>query len=199
MLLESQAYEDPFDQFEQWLEEAKKKDPNEYNAMNLATVGDHGFPNQRIVLLRDLSREGFTFYTNYNSMKGTEIGNDPKVSMNFFWKELERQVRVHGEARKLPAKASDAYFASRPRENQIGAWVSDQSTVISSRDELEQRLKEIEAKYEGKEVDRPPYWGGYQVFPIYFEFWQGRPGRLHDRISYRVDADGIWFQERLAP
>ncbi|WP_306643919.1 pyridoxamine 5'-phosphate oxidase [Sanyastnella coralliicola] len=199
ILLESEAHEDPFDQFEKWMEEARTNDPEDYNAMNLATIGDHGFPNQRIVLLREFSREGLVFYTNYNSVKGQEIGQDPKVAINFFWKGLERQIRVKGEARKLPAEVSDAYFASRPRESQLGAWVSDQSTVIKSREELERRMKEIEDKYEGKEVDRPSHWGGYRVFPVYFEFWQGRPGRLHDRLSYRVDADGAWYQERLAP
>lgn len=199
ILLESHAYEDPFKQFEQWLKEAKEKDDEDYNAMTLSTIDANGFPNQRVVLLRDFSRKGFTFYTNYQSVKGKEIEKHPKVGLNFFWKELERQVRVKGEARKLDAKASDAYFASRPRENQIGAWVSEQSTIISDRDELEKRTKEIEDRFEGKEVPRPDFWGGYSIFPIYFEFWQGRPGRLHDRLSYRVNADGEWFMERLAP
>lgn len=199
ILLESHAYQDPFQQFEEWLQDAKKKDDEDYNAMTLATIEERGFPDQRVVLLRDFSRKGFVFYTNYQSAKGKEISKNPKVGLNFFWKELERQVRVRGEARKLDAKASDAYFASRPRENQIGAWVSEQSTIISSREELAKRMKEIEDRFEGKDVPRPDYWGGYTVFPIYFEFWQGRPGRLHDRLSYRVNADGEWFMERLAP
>lgn len=199
ILLESHAYEDPFKQFEQWLKEAKEKDDEDYNAMTLSTIDANGFPNQRVVLLRDFSRKGFAFYTNYDSVKGKEIAAHPKVGLNFFWKELERQVRVKGEARKLDAKASDAYFASRPRENQIGAWVSEQSNIISDRDELEKRTKEMEERFEGKEVPRPDFWGGYLIFPIYFEFWQGRPGRLHDRLSYRVNADSEWFMERLAP
>lgn len=199
ILLESHAFEDPFDQFEAWLKEAKTEDPEEYNALHLATVGDRGFPNQRVVLLRDFSRRGFVFYTNYQSVKGKEIAANPKISMSFFWKELERQVRIHGEARKVDAHVSDAYFATRPRESQIGAWVSEQSAVISDRAILEDRLKEVEARFEGKEVTRPPHWGGYTVYPVYFEFWQGRPGRLHDRLTYCVDADGAWFLERLAP
>jgi pyridoxamine 5'-phosphate oxidase len=151
------------------------------------------------VLLREFSQRGVIFYTNYASVKGREIDADPKVGLNFFWKELERQVRMKGEARKLPAAVSDAYFASRPRENQISAWASEQSVVISSREALEKRLAEIEARFDGIDVPRPPHWGGYEVFPISFEFWQGRPGRLHDRILYRCDADGEWFLERLAP
>lgn len=199
ILLESNAAKDPFDQFGEWLEAAKEVNPLEYNAMTLATKGEHDFPNQRVVLLRDFSREGFVFYTNYGSVKGTEIGADPKVCMNFWWQQLERQIRVRGEARKLPAEVSDAYFASRPRESQIGAWVSEQSSVIKSRAELDERLKEVEARFEGKPVSRPPHWGGFSVFPVYFEFWQGRPGRLHDRLCYRVTADGEWYLERLAP
>lgn len=199
ILLESHAYQDPFKQFEEWLRDAKEKDDEDYNAMTLATIDERGFPDQRVVLLRDFSRKGFVFYTNYQSAKGKEISKNPKVGLNFFWKELERQVRIRGEARKLDAKASDAYFASRPRENQIGAWVSEQSNIISSREELEKRTEEIEERFKDQEVPRPDYWGGYLVFPIYFEFWQGRPGRLHDRLSYRVNADSEWFMERLAP
>jgi pyridoxamine 5'-phosphate oxidase len=199
VMLESNVHDNPIDQFAHWLKEAQEKDPDDYNAMTLSTIDAHGFPNQRIVLLREFSQKGVVFYTNYASVKGKEIDVDPKVGLNFFWKELERQVRMKGEARKLPAAVSDAYFASRPRENQISAWASEQSVVISSREALEKRLAEIEARFEGVDVPRPPHWGGYQVFPISFEFWQGRPGRLHDRILYRCDADGEWFLERLAP
>ena len=199
VLLESKAEQDPFKQFESWLDEARKSGDPDYNAMTLSTVGDHGFPSQRVVLLRDFDRHGVVFYTNYNSVKGQEIAVNPKVGINFFWKDLERQVRMKGEARKLPKEVSDAYFASRPRESQIGAWASEQSTVIKDRAELEARIAEIEARFKDQAVTRPPYWGGYQIFPISFEFWQGRPGRLHDRILYRCDADGEWFLERLAP
>lgn len=199
VLLESTAYKDPFDQFEKWLKEAKESDPEDYNAVTLGTVDEQGFPNQRIVLLRDFSRAGMVFYTNYNSIKGQEIGENPKIGLNFFWKDLERQVRIKGEARKVPASLSDAYFATRPRNSQIGAWVSEQSNVITSRKELDERVAKVEEKFADKPIPRPEYWGGYSVFPIYFEFWQGRPGRLHDRLSYRVTADGEWYLERLAP
>lgn len=199
VLLEGHVYDNPFDQFTKWLEEVRQSGDPDYNAMTLATVDDRGFPNQRVVLLREFSKQGAVFYTNYLSVKGKEIDKDPKVGLNFFWKEFERQVRMHGEARKLPSDVSDAYFASRPRENQISAWASEQSTVVSGREELERRLTEIEERFQGKEVPRPPHWGGYLVFPIRFEFWQGRPGRLHDRLVYNCDSDGLWFLERLAP
>ena len=198
-LLETDAHENPFEQLEHWLEEAKKVDPDNYNAMTLSTVDDNGFPNTRVVLLRDLSRRGIVFYTNYQSIKGKEIAENPKIGVNFFWPELERQVRIRGEARKVEDAVSDAYFATRPRESQIGAWVSEQSMIIASREVLDKRTKEMEERFEGIEVPRPPFWGGYTVFPIYFEFWQGRTGRLHDRLSYRVDADVEWYIERLAP
>lgn len=198
-LLETDAHENPFAQLEHWLEEAKKVDPENYNAMTLSTVDDNGFPNTRVVLLRDLSRRGIVFYTNYQSIKGKEIAENPKIGVNFFWPELERQVRIRGEARKVEDAVSDAYFATRPRESQIGAWVSEQSMIIASREVLDKRTKEMEERFEGIEVPRPPFWGGYTVFPIYFEFWQGRTGRLHDRLSYRVDADVEWYIERLAP
>lgn len=198
-LLETDAHENPFTQLEHWLQEAEKVDPENFNAMTLSTVDDNGFPNTRVVLLRDLSRRGIVFYTNYQSIKGKEIGVNPKIGVNFFWPELERQVRIRGEARKVEDAVSDAYFATRPRESQIGAWVSEQSMIIASREVLDKRTKEMEERFEGLQVPRPPFWGGYTVFPIYFEFWQGRPGRLHDRLSYRVDADVEWYIERLAP
>lgn len=198
-LLETDAHENPFAQLEHWLQDAEKVDPENFNAMTLSTVDDNGFPNTRVVLLRDLSRRGIVFYTNYQSIKGKEIGVNPKIGVNFFWPELERQVRIRGEARKVEDAVSDAYFATRPRESQIGAWVSEQSMIIASREVLDKRTKEMEERFEGLQVPRPPFWGGYTVFPIYFEFWQGRPGRLHDRLSYRVDADAEWYIERLAP
>lgn len=198
-LLETDAHENPFAQLEHWLQDAEKVDPENFNAMTLSTVDDNGFPNTRVVLLRDLSRRGIVFYTNYQSIKGKEIGVNPKIGVNFFWPELERQVRIRGEARKVEDAISDAYFATRPRESQIGAWVSEQSMIIASREVLDKRTKEMEERFEGLQVPRPPFWGGYTVFPIYFEFWQGRPGRLHDRLSYRVDADAEWYIERLAP
>lgn len=199
VLLESHLPQNPVEQFGHWLEDARKVDPEDYNAMCLGTIDQNGFPNQRIVLLRDFSQKGLVFYTNYDSIKGKEIKRNPLIGINFFWKELERQVRIQGEARKISEAESDAYFATRPRESQISAWTSEQSTIIGSREELDKRLSEVEERFKDKEVSRPPYWGGYRVFPIHFEFWQGRPGRLHDRIVYRCGADGEWFMERLAP
>lgn len=199
VLLESTVRRNPFEQFSEWLQEARATGDPDYNAMSLATIDQQGFPNQRIVLLRDFSAKGVVFYTNYESIKGREIEQNPRVGLNFFWKDLERQVRIQGEARKLPTDVSDAYFASRPRESQIGAWASEQSAVISERAELEERIRAIEARFEGQPVPRPVYWGGYSVYPLSFEFWQGRPGRLHDRIRYRCDSDANWFIERLSP
>lgn len=199
VLLESHVRKDPFEQFAAWLEEAKQTGDPDYNAMTLTTVDLNGFPNPRIVLLREFSRNGVVFYTNYASSKGKEMDANAKVGLSFFWKDLERQVKMRGEARKLPAEVSDAYFASRPRENQISAWASEQSLVISGREELERRLNEIEERFEGAEVLRPEHWGGYVIHPVSFEFWQGRPGRLHDRLAYRCDADCEWYIERLAP
>jgi pyridoxamine 5'-phosphate oxidase len=198
VLIESSVKSDPYEQFSEWLKEAKENDPQDYNTMTLSTVGDKGYPHSRIVLLRSFDKHGLVFYTNYNSAKGQELEKNPKVCVNFFWKEVERQVRVYGEVRKVSKEESDEYFNSRPRESQLGAWSSPQSQPIT-KEELEQRVEEMRQKFEGKDVPRPDYWGGYRVVPHHFEFWQGRPNRLHDRIIYRFDADFEWYHERLAP
>ena len=197
-LLEKDVHENPLKQFEKWFEEVIKSDIDESNAMVLSTSVSN-FPSSRIVLLKGIDAHGFVFFTNYHSKKGKNMEINPHVSLTFFWKELERQVRVEGLVEKVSAEESDIYFARRPRASQIGAWVSAQSEVISSRDTLEQQVQTIEAKFEGIEVTRPPHWGGYRVVPQYIEFWQGRPSRLHDRIAYTQEADNSWKIARLSP
>lgn len=189
----------PLQQFRTWFHQvADLGGVDEVNAMTLNTLGLDGFPKGRVVLLKKYDENGFYFYTNYHSEKGKAIENHPQVSLSFFWPNLERQVIVKGIAEPTPEAVSDQYFASRPRGSQLGAWVSEQSAVIPNRGILEQSLKDLELKYEGKEVPKPPHWGGILVRPSNIEFWQGRPNRLHDRIRYRlVDLD--WVIERLAP
>ena len=190
---------DPITQFERWFGEALQAEVNEPNAMNLATVNENGRPSSRMVLLKGLENKRFIFYTNYQSKKGKELDNNPACALTFFWPELERQVRVEGVVSRVEPGVSDVYFQSRPRESQMGAWASPQSVLIESRKILEQRFQTIEKKFEGQQVlPRPHQWGGYQVEPMQVEFWQGGPGRLHDRIVYmRVDND--WKIYRLAP
>jgi pyridoxamine 5'-phosphate oxidase len=190
---------DPFVQFNKWFGEALKSEVNEPNAMNLATVNEEGRPSSRMVLLKGLDNNRFVFYTNYQSRKGKELDNNPACALTFFWPELERQVRVEGVASRVSAERSDMYFQSRPRESQIGAWSSPQSSLIRDRRILEERMREIERKFEGKTVlPRPHQWGGFEVDPHTVEFWQGGPGRLHDRIQY-IKIDGEWKIYRLAP
>jgi pyridoxamine 5'-phosphate oxidase len=188
----------PFDQFNKWIAEAVAASIDEANAMTLSTRSDSGV-SARIVLLKGLDDRGFTFYTNYNSKKGQEMEASPYVSLTFFWKELERQVRVQGRIEKTPVNDSDAYFAIRPRGSQIGAWVSAQSEPIPNREFLVQKQLELEQQFEGKQVPRPAHWGGYRVIPNYIEFWQGRPSRLHDRLAYSLDDTENWKIERLSP
>lgn len=188
----------PSDIFNNWLVQAKANVLVDYNAMSIATVSKKGFPSSRIVLLREFSNDGFVFYTNYNSDKGQEIANNNQVSLNFFWKELEKQVCIKGLAEKVEEKKSDDYFASRPRKSQIGAWASSQSSVIESRKYLLEREKEFEKKFEGMDVPRPEYWGGYIIKPSVYEFWQGRSGRLHDRLKFVLTSNG-WKADRLSP
>ena len=167
--------------------------------MTLATVNDEGWPKARTVLLKGYDDNGFVFFTNYESDKGKEIAYNPKLSLVFFWKELERQVRIEGCAEKLSAAANDEYFDSRPLESRIGAWASAQSRIIETRETLENNFKALTEKFQREPITRPPHWGGYLVKARKFEFWQGRPGRLHDRILYSMQPDGEWKIERLSP
>jgi len=196
-LSEEGASRNPISQFERWMEDAVKAGIHEPNAMTLATVDKKGFPNARIVLLRDFDNKGFSFFTNYKSMKATEL-IEKKACLNFFWLELSRQVKIRGTVKKLSAKQSDDYFKTRPRESQIGAWASAQSEVIAGRQHLEKEFQKYEKKFQGKDVPRPAHWGGYLVVPVSIEFWQGRPNRLHDRLLYTKQKTG-WKMVRLAP
>jgi pyridoxamine 5'-phosphate oxidase len=189
---------DPLRQFRIWFDEAVNSGITEPNAMLLSTVSN-GRPSSRIVLLKDLDDTGFMFFTNYKSKKGEEMAGNPQVSLTFFWKEFERQVRIEGKVEKTSVQESDEYFASRPRGSQIGAWVSSQSSVIKNRTVLEELTQQQKSRFAGVEVPRPLHWGGYRVIPDYIEFWQGRPSRLHDRLTYHKNADGLWSVERLAP
>jgi pyridoxamine 5'-phosphate oxidase len=196
-LHEDDLASDPLKQFSKWFDEAVNSGLYEPNAMLLSTVHD-ARPSSRIVLLKDLDH-GLLFFTNYSSKKGKDIETNPQVALTFFWKELERQVRIEGKVSKTSGNESDEYFATRPRGSQIGAWVSDQSEVIEGRETIEQKTSIYEAKFEGITIPRPPHWGGYRVIPEYIEFWQGRPSRLHDRLAYQKNAEGTWNIERLAP
>jgi pyridoxamine 5'-phosphate oxidase len=189
----------PMQQFDRWWQEAMKSDIYEVNAMTLATASADGLPAARIVLLKDYSDAGFVFYTNYNSYKGQQLEENPRACLVFFWKELERQVRITGLIEKVSAAESDAYFTSRPVSSRIGAWASPQSQPIDSRKILEDKETELKQAFEGKEIPRPLHWGGYRVKPVTIEFWQGRPSRLHDRIQYTLEENGQWKIERLAP
>ncbi len=196
---EKSVNKNPIRQFEEWLKAAIHAQVNEPNALCLSTLDMDGFPESRIVLLRGVSDDGFTFFTNYNSQKGRDMAVNNKVAINFFWAELERQVRVMGTVAKISALESDDYFNSRPRQSQIGAWASDQSEVLQSREELEAKEKEFEKKFEGIPIPRPEHWGGYLVKPVKIEFWQGRASRLHDRLQYTLLKGGTWGIARLSP
>lgn len=199
-LREEELILDPFQLFKYWLEEVEaSREVEEVNTMTVSTIGLDGFPKSRIVLLKEYDNEGFTFYTNYLSEKGKSIANNPKVCLSFFWPKSERQVIVKGTAHQTSEEESLDYFKSRPRGSQLGAWASEQSTVISSRDYLEKRLAALEKEYEDKEVPKPTHWGGYKVIPKEFEYWQGRPNRLHDRIYFTKENDSNWRIDRLAP
>lgn len=187
-------------QFEQWFHEAETTAlVDEPNAMTLSSVGVDGFPKGRVVLLKEFNQEGFVFYTNYASDKGKSLAHDPKVCLSFFWAGMERQIIIKGLASKISEEKSSAYFSERPRASQLGALVSDQSSVIENREALEAQLAALDAKYEGKEIPKPKHWGGYVVKPSEFEFWQGRRSRLHDRIRYTKTNEANWKIERLQP
>lgn len=191
---------DPFRQFENWLIDVANAGLPEPNAMVLSTVDKDMYPHSRIVLLRNFTEKGFVFYTNYQSDKGKEIEQNPRVALNFFWVDMERQVRITGVASRISVMESNEYFQSRPRLNQISAWASPQSEVVENRTALEKRVKELETEYKNEEqIPKPPFWGGYCISPVAIEFWQGRPNRLHDRFRYSLQADKTWKIERLAP
>ena len=198
-LLEKDVDANPFNQFNAWWDDALKSELDEVNAMTLATASSAGLPSARIVLLKSVSEEGFVFFTNYNSNKGKELEENPNACLVFFWKELERQIRITGKVKKVSAAESDEYFLSRPEGSRIGAWASPQSQVIASREIIEEHITKYTMEFANTNILRPPNWGGYIVMPQAFEFWQGRPNRLHDRIQYSLQKEGNWKIERLAP
>lgn len=199
-LSEVNALADPLAQFDVWFREAIEAGVMEPNAFTLATVGENGTPSARVLLLKGVDSGGFVFYTNYKSDKAKDIKQFPVGAMVFLWLELERQVRISGPIAKVSREESEAYFHSRPRESQIGAWVSPQSQVIASRDVIEENLAAMQEKFKDTEViPLPENWGGYRLMPVEIEFWQGRPNRLHDRLLYSEHEDGGWTTERLAP
>jgi len=198
-LNENEVESSPIKQFEVWFDHTITSGIHEPNAMALSTSDPSGRPSCRIVLLKGFDDQGFTFYTNYNSRKARNLDACPFASLTFFWIDLERQVRIEGRVEKVSAEESDAYFAIRPRGSQIGAWVSEQSEIAESQEDMLERITIIEKLFEGREVTRPPHWGGFRVIPDYIEFWQGRPNRLHDRILYTLNEDHTWAISRLYP
>ncbi|RXJ51357.1 pyridoxamine 5'-phosphate oxidase [Gelidibacter gilvus] len=199
-LLEANISDNPMEVFQKWFYEVDSNfNESETNAMTISTIGLDGFPKSRVVLLKKYTHEGFIFYTNYKSEKGKAIFANPKVCLSFFWPQAERQVIIKGNAEKISPNMSDGYFESRPRGSQLGALVSHQSEVVKNREELEEELHQLEAKFEGKEIPRPEHWGGFIVKPISIEFWQGRPNRLHDRIRFTLNEEFDWVMERLSP
>jgi pyridoxamine 5'-phosphate oxidase len=197
-LLESEADPNPIAQFQSWFAAAVAAQLPEPNAMTIATATPDGIPSARIVLLKDVDDRGFVFFTNYNSYKGQELTNNPQAAIVFLWTELERQVRIQGRVEKIAPAESDEYFYSRPPGSRLGAWASNQSEVVASREVLDQQLADLEAKYANQEIPRPEHWGGFRVMPTMIEFWQGRSSRLHDRLRYR-SIDGAWVIDRLSP
>ena len=198
-LSENEVAADAIAQFDQWWDDAVKSELEEVNAMTLATASANGIPDARIVLLKGYDKNGFIFFTNYQSNKGKELEQNPNACLVLFWAALERQVRITGTVEKISASESDAYFVSRPAGSRIGAWASPQSEVISKREVIENNLKDYEQQFSDNNIPRPPHWGGYIVKPVQIEFWQGRSSRLHDRIRYTLQVDGKWLIERLAP
>lgn len=199
VLRETDVAADPIEQFSAWFQQAVAAQVPQPNAMTLATVSPAGLPSARIVLLNGLDERGFIFYTHYRSRKGQELAANPHAALVFLWPELERQVRIEGQVERVAAAISDAYFQSRPRGSQLGAWASPQSQPIASREVLEAQFQLVSQQYADRPVPRPPDWGGYRVCPHTVEFWQGRPNRLHDRLRYRQGDRQTWHLERLAP
>ena len=188
----------PFDQFDKWWNDAIAAEVEEVNAMTLATASKEGIPSARIVLLKGYDKHGFVFFTNYESNKGKALLDNPHAALVFFWKELERQVRIEGRVEKVSAEESDEYFLSRPEGSRIGAWSSPQSAIIANRTIIETNVTQYTKRFEGHEIPRPDYWGGYRVIPTSFEFWQGRSSRLHDRFQYKKE-NTQWLRKRLTP
>ncbi len=189
---------DPFRQFELWLSQAVEAKIPEVQAVTLSTVSSEGKPASRIVYVREFENNQFWIYTNYNSRKAKDMLQNPNISLTFFWPELERQIRIEGAVKKADKEKSDNYFKHRPRESQLGAWASNQSGILKDRDELEAAVENVRKKFEGKDVPRPDFWGGFEVTANYYEFWQGRKSRLHDRICYAL-VNREWIIKRLAP
>lgn len=199
-LLETELESDPMVQFKKWYHDAVAESGiMEANAMSVSTIEEDDCPRTRMVLLKEYSESGFVFYTNYKSSKGKALDQHPKACLHFFWPALERQVIIRAQLKKVSESESDLYFSERPRGSQLGAWASEQSSVIPNREFLENKLSELEKEFEGKDVKRPDCWGGYLAEPFEVEFWQGRPSRLHDRILYKKSAGGNWKIERLSP
>lgn len=199
-LLIKDVSENPLELFQKWFYEVENSNSiEEPNAMTVSTIGLDGFPQNRIVLLKKFTWEGFIFYTNYNSAKGKAIANNANVCLSFFWHGMEQQVIIKGKAEKIAENLSDGYFESRPTGSKLGAWASNQSQVVASKDVLNTNLEKFEKEFESNEIPRPPHWGGYIVKPEYIEFWQGRPNRMHDRIRYELQKDFTWKIDRLSP
>lgn len=199
-LSKDEVSDNPLELFQKWFYELEEFGGDiEANAMTISTIGKDGFPKNRVVLLKKYTWEGFIFYTNYNSEKGKSIEENPNVCLSFFWHTLERQIIIKGVAEKISENLSDGYFETRPDGSKLGAWASDQSEVVDSRNYLDERLNTFEEKFKGSEITRPKHWGGYIVKPQSIEFWQGRPNRMHDRIRFTLQEDYDWKIDRLAP
>ncbi len=193
------VHEDPLQQFEKWFQVAVESNLIDSNAMTLATADAEGRPSSRVVLLKGYDQRGFVFYTNYKSRKAVQLDENPHASLCFYWKEFERQIRIRGQVVRLPREESESYFETRPRDSQIGAWASLQSGIVENRAELEKNFRKYEEKFKGKEVPLPEFWGGYLLEPTVYEFWQGRPSRMHDRLEYKWSKNEGWKIRRLSP